>query len=119
MRQSEITPSAVPEETLLGNYFVANYPPCSVWTKEGVEGVAKPALETPPSPGNPPGLHLHIPFCRKRCRFCYFRVYTDKNSGEIADYLDLLVREMELYARLPAIAGRPMNEPQLPRGWKP
>ena len=26
------------------------------------------------------GVYLHIPFCRKRCHFCYFRVYTDKNS---------------------------------------
>jgi oxygen-independent coproporphyrinogen-3 oxidase len=27
-----------------------------------------------------PGLYFHIPFCRKRCHFCYFRVYTDKNA---------------------------------------
>ena len=100
---------AVQEETQVGNYFVANYPPFSVWTREGVQRVAKPALDAPPEPGNPLGLYLHIPFCRKRCHFCYFRVYTDKNSEEIADYLDLLASEMELYAHLPAIAGRPMN----------
>jgi coproporphyrinogen III oxidase-like Fe-S oxidoreductase len=54
-------------------------------------------------------LYLHIPFCRKRCHFCYFRVYTDKSSKEIADYLDVLVREWELYTRLPAVAGRPLR----------
>ena len=30
--------------------------------------------------GVPLGLYLHIPFCRKRCHFCYFRVYTNKNA---------------------------------------
>ena len=55
------------------------------------------------------GVYLHIPFCRKRCHFCYFRVYTDKNAQEVNDYLDVLAREWELYTRLPAIAGRPVN----------
>jgi coproporphyrinogen III oxidase-like Fe-S oxidoreductase len=97
------------EQTEIGSYFVANYPPFSVWTKDAVERVARPALDTSPAPGVPLGLYLHIPFCRKRCHFCYFRVYTDKNAQEIEDYLDVLVREFELYARLPAFAGRPMN----------
>ncbi len=52
---------------------------------------------------------LHIPFCRKRCHFCYFRVYTDKNASEVQGYLDTLAREWELYAAQPAIAGRPLN----------
>ncbi len=63
----------------------------------------------PPVPGVPLGLYLHIPFCRKRCHFCYFRVYTDKNAQEVGDYLDVLAREWELYANLPSIAGRPLN----------
>ena len=57
----------------------------------------------------PLGLYLHIPFCRKRCHFCYFRVYTDKNAREVEQYLDLLAREWELYAATPAVAGRPFN----------
>ena len=32
----------------------------------------------------PLGVYVHIPFCRKRCDFCYFKVYTDKNSAQIA-----------------------------------
>jgi oxygen-independent coproporphyrinogen III oxidase len=54
-------------------------------------------------------VYLHIPFCRKRCHFCYFRVYTDKNAHEVNSYLDIVAREWELYAALPAIAGRPLN----------
>src|SRR6266516_2114129 len=97
------------EQTEVGSYFVANYPPFSVWTADAVASDARPALASAPAPGVPLGLYLHIPFCRKRCHFCYFRVYTDKNAQEIEDYLEVLVRELELYARLPAIAGRPLN----------
>ena len=97
------------DRTEVGNYFIANYPPFSVWTPAGVESDARPALATPPVPGTPLGLYLHIPFCRKRCHFCYFRVYTDKNASEVQGYLDTLAREWELYAEQPAIAGRPLN----------
>ena len=102
----EGTRLAVVEQTEVGSYFVANYPPFSVWTKEAVEHDAFAALEAPPAPDVPLGLYLHIPFCRKRCHFCYFRVYTDKNAQEVGDYLDVLGREWELLSRRPALAGR-------------
>lgn len=101
--------TAVADQTDVGSYFVANYPPFSVWTPEAVAADALPALDRPPVPGVPLGLYLHIPFCRKRCHFCYFRVYTDKNSSDVATYLDVLAREWEQYATRPAIAGRPLN----------
>ena len=97
------------EQTEVGSYFVANYPPFSVWTPQAVAADARPALETVPADGVPLGLYLHIPFCRKRCHFCYFRVYTDRNAQEVESYLDLLAREWELYAPTPAIAGRPID----------
>ncbi|HEY7498823.1 MAG TPA: coproporphyrinogen-III oxidase family protein [Vicinamibacterales bacterium] len=103
------SPVADLEQTEVGSYFVANYPPFSVWTPEAVERDAHVALASPPVPGVPLGLYLHIPFCRKRCHFCYFRVYTDKNAREVEEYLDLLGREWELYANTAALAGRPFN----------
>src|SRR5574341_2396198 len=108
------------EQTDVGSYFVANYPPFSTWTPDFLAD-ARAALQTPPdaapdvAPGlsrgisAPLGLYLHIPFCRKRCHFCYFRVYTDKNAQEVADYLDVLAREGELYLERPATAGRKFN----------
>jgi oxygen-independent coproporphyrinogen-3 oxidase len=103
-------PASEAEQTEVGSYFVANYPPFSVWTRDAVGADALPALATPPlSADTPLGLYLHIPFCRKRCHFCYFRVYTDKNAREVEQYLDLLGREWELYANQPALAGRPFN----------
>ena len=102
-------PAADVAQTEVGSYFVANYPPFSVWTPEAVDADARLALDTAPSRDTPLGLYLHIPFCRKRCHFCYFRVYTDKNAREVEQYLDLLGREWELYADRPALAGRPFN----------
>src|SRR6187397_2767834 len=91
------------DDTGVGSYFVANYPPFSVWTGEAVQTEALPALHRPSPASVPLGLYLHIPFCRKRCHFCYFRVYTDKNAQEIARYLDVLAKEWEMYSRQPAI----------------
>jgi oxygen-independent coproporphyrinogen-3 oxidase len=106
MADTSPTGLAEPE---VGSYFVATYPPFSVWSPEAVQRDAMPALNAAPAPSTPLGLYLHIPFCRKRCHFCYFRVYTDKNAQEIGRYLDVLAREWEIYARQPAIAGRPLN----------
>src|SRR3990170_8840585 len=97
------------EQTEVGSYFVANYPPFSVWTAQAAAGDAREALSAPPAPDVPLGLYLHIPFCRKRCHFCYFRVYTDKNAREVESYLDLLAREWELYAPMAALAGRQLD----------
>src|SRR5438552_5546122 len=92
-------------KTGLANYFVANYPPFSAW-KPAFLPEAHAALQTPPRPGTPLGLYLHIPFCRKRCKFCYFRVYTDKNAKDVEVYLDALTKEIELYSQMPAVDGR-------------
>jgi oxygen-independent coproporphyrinogen-3 oxidase len=92
-------------ETRAGNYFVSNYPPYSFWTPDHV-GDAYAALERAPAPGTPLGVYLHIPFCRKRCTFCYFKVYTDKDSSEIQSYLDAAVQELRLYSQKPFIGGR-------------
>jgi oxygen-independent coproporphyrinogen-3 oxidase len=100
--------AAAVDETEVGSYFVANYPPFSVWTADAVERDALPALSSPAAPV-PLGLYLHVPFCRKRCHFCYFRDYTDKNAQEVEEYLDVMAREWEIYHTYPAINGRPLN----------
>lgn len=96
-------------ESDLGNVFVSNYPPYSRWNPDQVPALHEVLREAPGPDPAPLGLYLHIPFCRKRCKFCYFRVYTDKNSKEVARYLDGLAREIELYAAQPALAGRPLH----------
>src|ERR1700690_2023427 len=93
------------EQTTAGSYFVSNYPPYSFWSP-GHVGDVFAALDRPPAPNTPMGIYLHIPFCRKRCHFCYFKVYTDKDSSEIEGYLDAVVAELALYAGKPFIGGR-------------
>jgi len=93
------------EETTVGSYFVSNYPPYSFWSEQSAPE-AYAALQQAPTPGTPLGVYLHIPFCRKRCTFCYFKVYTDKNSSEIAGYLDAAIDELKLYSKKPFIGGR-------------
>ena len=81
------------DETRAGNYFVSNYPPFSVWSPEAI-GAVDEQLEAAPAADVPLGLYIHLPFCRKRCDFCYFKVYTDKSSADIRTYLDALAREL-------------------------
>lgn len=95
-------------KTEVGNYFVSNYPPFSQWQPENIPD-ALAALQQPARPDQPLGLYLHIPFCRKRCKFCYFKVYTDKNASEIEAYLNALIKENEIYSRLPALQGRALR----------
>ena len=90
------------QDTEIGSVFVSNYPPYSFWSEENLSAVES-VLKSPPNLDTDLGLYLHIPFCRKRCKFCYFRVYVDKNSSEIETYLDLLVKEVELYSQVEAV----------------
>ena len=95
------------EQTEPGSYFVANYPPFSRWHAEAVPD-ARAAFAAPPTSA-PLGLYLHVPFCRKRCKFCYFRVYTDVAADDVERYSQALGREAELAAAQPAVAGRSLR----------
>src|SRR5579871_3747451 len=93
------------EETTAGSYFVSNYPPYSFWSPADVSA-AHAVLDRAPVPDTPLGIYLHIPFCRKRCHFCYFKVYTDKNATEVESYLDAAIEELTLYSKRAFIGGR-------------
>ena len=67
---SRLPLAAEEDRTEVGSYFVATYPPFSVWTAAAVEDDARPALQSKPAPGVPLGMYLHIPLCRTRCHFC-------------------------------------------------
>jgi oxygen-independent coproporphyrinogen-3 oxidase len=102
---SQGTDARLREETTAGNYFVSNYPPYFYWNSEAVSQ-AREALDRPPRAGAPLGIYIHIPFCRKRCHFCYFKVYTGKDSSEIDRYLDAVVCELTRYSSKAFIGDR-------------
>ena len=95
------------KKTEVGSYFISNYPPFSQWQKDDLELVTS-AMAAPPREV-PLGLYLHIPFCRKRCKFCYFKVFTDKNAKEIETYVSALCREIELVSQQPVMGDRPFR----------
>jgi len=95
-------------DTEVGSVFVSNYPAYSFWNDEDLADYHQ-VMDSTQRPDVPLGQYIHIPFCRRRCKFCYFRVYTDKNADQVTDYIDALVRENELYAQKAAIAGRPLK----------
>jgi oxygen-independent coproporphyrinogen-3 oxidase len=109
MKKSDpATSGGDPRQTDVGSVFVSNYPPYSFWGAEQVSRVRE-ALDDPARPGTPLGLYLHVPFCRKRCKFCYFKVYTEKNSRDVNRYLTAVSREAELLAGRPAVGSRPLK----------
>lgn len=89
----------------LGGYFVANYPPFEYWSTASVDRVYN-LLYGPCETSQSLGVYIHIPFCRRRCDFCYFRVYTGKNSADVNAYLQGVIAELETYAGLPYLAHR-------------
>lgn len=94
-------------KTEVGSYFITNYPPYSQWTTDQLPEV-ETAMRQPPA-DVPLGLYVHIPFCRKRCKFCYFKVFTDNTASDIERYVQALAREIELISQLPVMGGRPFR----------
>ena len=94
-------------KTEVGSYFISNYPPFSQWSKDNLPDVE--AVMAAPPADVPLGLYLHIPFCRKRCKFCYFKVFTDNKASEIEEYVSALSTEIELVSKQPVMGGRPFR----------
>jgi oxygen-independent coproporphyrinogen-3 oxidase len=99
--------STTSEKTEVGSYFISNYPPFSQWKKDLVCRVEE-AMNRPPA-DVPLGLYLHIPFCRKRCKFCYFKVFTDNKASDIEQYVQALSKEIELVSKLDVMGQRPFR----------
>lgn len=99
--------SSTSAKTEVGSYFISNYPPFSQWRKETVPEILQ-AMARPPA-DVPLGLYLHIPFCRKRCKFCYFKVFTENKASDIEQYVQALSKEIELVSRLPVMGDRPFR----------
>ncbi len=92
-------------KTEVGSYFISNYPPFSLWTTDQVPD-ALHVLGSKPESDAPLGLYIHIPFCRKRCKFCYFRVYIQQNAKTIEEYVQALIAESRLQSQQAGVRGR-------------
>ena len=95
------------EEPVVGNYFVAAYPPFSAWDSAQVPALHA-ALARPASAA-PLGIYVHLPFCQEKCDFCYLLSYIAQSAEVVDRYLDALVQEMALYSESPGVKGRPVS----------
>jgi len=100
------SPGCEPREAPWGNYFVAAYPPFGYWTPDQVDEALCVLDSTPSEPAPPLGIYVHIPFCVKRCDYCYYRSSAGASAAQIDDYLDTLAQEIALYVNSPALADR-------------
>jgi oxygen-independent coproporphyrinogen-3 oxidase len=100
-------PLTMPAEPVEGNYFVAAYPPFSMWREELVPA----AYETldrhrAGQRERPFGLYVHVPFCAHRCQYCYYLSYAGRRRGEMDEYVDALVQELAICYGTPAFDRR-------------
>ncbi|MEK7326213.1 MAG: coproporphyrinogen-III oxidase family protein [Chloroflexota bacterium] len=96
-------------EPWFGSYFVSTYPPFSQWSPDDVPHVERVLAKKTEAPDVPLGLYVHIPFCAKRCDYCYYLSYADKTKNQHRDYVDALLNELALYRRAPAMAERRLS----------
>lgn len=45
-------------------------------------------------------LYAHIPVCRYRCTFCHYPIVVSQKAGEANSYVNLLLRESEIFRRV-------------------
>ena len=87
--------------TLRRGGFIAGYPPFEYLE---IDKTSSRMWEKPRF-----GLYLHLPYCRKRCTFCFYKVYTNRHLLPMEDYLAALHREIEMYGARPELRARKVN----------
>jgi len=109
-RKLELGTDPFDQQSVVGNYFVSAYPPFSQWKGEE-NGAYRGVLNTPLSSPKavPLGMYCHIPFCLKRCDYCYYLSHEGANPFLIDEYLTALTREIEIYSQSDSVAERELG----------
>ncbi len=77
--------------------FIASYPPFETLKPEYIDAAwEKRRL----------GIYVHLPYCRKRCTFCFYKVYTNRNAKPMDRYLEAVYTEIDTYGKLAELQGR-------------
>lgn len=83
--------------TLNREDIVNQYPPFNVTnTKEVVDLFAKEQIH----------LYVHLPFCKKKCAYCYYKSFDTFSNEMVEDYLAALKREIDTYSQMPVVQSK-------------
>jgi len=96
-RFAPLTPELIEKYSVQGPYYTS-YPTGRQWTgdfgpedyRHGLEELLKS------DPSVPLSLYLHIPFCKRRCRFCFCFAEVTRNREKMDEFLGVLFEEVRL-----------------------
>ena len=77
------------------------YPPYFLWHQvnnyKKMEDEIKNSIK---KSSNDFAIYIHFPFCLSRCSFCRFYSLANKNSKKYDEFLDLMIKELEIWVKL-------------------
>lgn len=77
--------------------FIAQYPPLSSLNKAEIKGIwEKEEIH----------LYVHIPYCAKKCGFCYYKSFTAGSNGVPDEYIEALKKEIDIYSSMPEVQSK-------------
>lgn len=93
-----------PISSLLSKYDVAgprytSYPTAPAWSDNVEPSHFRKALSSIQN-GSPLSLYFHIPFCENLCHFCGCMKFITKDHSRSREYVDYLLKEIDLIASL-------------------
>lgn len=85
-----------------------SYPTAPQFTDRFGAGDFVDSLQHTRQLNRPLSLYFHIPFCAKLCYFCGCTMLITRNRPRMREYVDYLIREIEMFATL--TGGRPVTQ---------
>lgn len=83
---------------------ISIYPPIMLYNKKDKEGF----FDTVGDKNSKTSLYIHIPFCPKKCDFCYFTSFS-AGMTKVKAYINKLCEEIEYVSKKNAVRGRIIN----------
>lgn len=96
-----ITPELVRKYDTPGSYYTS-YPTGRQWTEDFRQEDFRRGLQEllEDDPEVPLSIYLHLPFCQRRCRFCFCFTEVTHDRQKIDAFLEVLFQEIVLLRRL-------------------